>query len=305
VEDTGPGISPEEQRNLFRPFTQTKAGREMQTGTGLGLAISRQFARLMNGDLTVSSEAGRGSIFRLDIPVEPAEEGDAREEILRCRVSGLQPGSQAPRILVVDDEPLNRGWLTTLLSLVGFEVKEAENGEDAIRVWQEWSPSLILMDLRMPVLDGYGAAKKILGETSGQRPVIIALTASAMEEDRRRTVGTGFDGFISKPCREDELLETIRTHLKLDYVYEEAERDRKELDHLAGGKPQDEADFRQLPTELIDQLIAAVEAGQKSRLDDLIQKVSEHDTRSSQVLRDLADQYEYDTLSRVLTGARS
>jgi signal transduction histidine kinase/DNA-binding NarL/FixJ family response regulator len=303
VEDSGVGIAAEEQGQLFRPFTQTQSGVKVQAGTGLGLAISREFIRLMGGEITVSSEAGKGSIFRFEVPVQ---QGNVEAVSARApgRVIGLQPGKLAPRVLIVDDEQYNRGWLTQLLTSVGFMIREADNGQAAIRTWQEWEPQLILMDMRMPGMGGLEAARTIRARSNGKQPVIIAVTASALDEDRDAVLGSGVvDDFLSKPCPEAELLEKIQAHLKVDYLYaddatSQGMRSVGAVESAVGVEL-----LTQLPGELIDQLHDAVLDGDKDCLDGLIQRVGEHNTRASRVLKDLADKYEYDALTRLLKGA--
>ena len=123
------------------------------------------------------------------------------------------------RILAVDDVEPSRLLLQKMLTAVGFEVNQASNGEEAIAVWQEWRPHLILMDMRMPVMDGYEATEGIKSQPEGENTVIIALTASAFEEERLIILSAGCDDFIRKPFKESELLETIGRYLKLDYIY--------------------------------------------------------------------------------------
>lgn len=301
VSDTGPGIAPNEQLSLFRPFSQTKAGRELQSGTGLGLAISREFAKLMSGTLTVASELGKGSVFRLEVPVRFCEAGEAGAPTVCRRVTGLDPRDPVPDVLIVDDEPHNRGWLRTLLTLVGFRVREAENGEIAVRICQEWLPELILMDLRMPVMDGFTATRAIRAKFAGRHAIIIALTASVMEHDRRSAMRNGFDDFVSKPCREEELLEKIGARLRLRYVY--AGEETRAGTGSSTARVDSVVALRELPHDLIEQLLGAVRSGQKSRLDDLIGTVKEHDAGSASTLQSLGDRYEYDALSQMLAEA--
>ncbi len=175
----------------------------------------------------LSSEKGSGSTFYFEIPVVPGEMPTIDWETERPRVIGLQAGEETPRVLVVDDEPNNRGWLTELLKTVGFAVREAENGEAGIRLWQEWKPQLILMDMRMPVMDGMEATRRIRALAGGPETVIFALTASAMEENRRSAMASGVDDFLSKPCNENELFEKTRKYLGLDYLFEEDEAPRR------------------------------------------------------------------------------
>ncbi len=146
VEDTGTGITEEEQAKLFEPFSQTKGSLNTQEGTGLGLAISRKYARLMGGDVTVTSSPGKGSTFRLEIPIERGNAGVAVRRSAPRRVIGIRAGTTAPRILVVDDQLENRDWLMKLLTTLGFSVRGADDGEAAIRNWEEWDPRLILVE---------------------------------------------------------------------------------------------------------------------------------------------------------------
>jgi PAS domain S-box-containing protein len=299
VEDTGLGITDKEQEKLFEPFSQTSRGLHSQEGTGLGLAISRKYARLMGGDITVTSRPGKGSIFRFEIPIE---RGDAAIAVRRSdtrRVIGISAGPEVPKILVVDDRLENRDWLMKLLASIGFSVLGAENGEAAIRSWEEWNPQLILMDVQMPVMDGLEATRRIRADARGKETVIIGLTASAMDDDRRAVSLSGADDFLTKPCHEDELLEKVRALLNITYDYEEMSG--------AGGQPvgADAAPSAErlghLPLELVEELRDATLTGNKRLLDKLILKVREtEDAGSAHALQELADKYDYDALTRLL-----
>jgi CheY-like chemotaxis protein len=251
----------------------------------------------MGGDILVSSEVGKGTIFHFEIPVG---EGQALGVVRRTdqrRVVGLLPGQPAQRLLLVDDEPNNRDWLNKLLTSVGFLVREAENGQEAIRIWEEWRPQLILMDIRMPVMDGLEATRRIRASQSGDAPMIIAISASALDEDRNEAVGCGVDDFVSKPCREDELLERIRVRLGVAYLYAGAERAQQQTESVTALAS---ALNGNLPVELTDQLRDAVLNGENDQLDVLIEKVMEQDAPFARALRDLADKYEYDALIKLL-----
>jgi signal transduction histidine kinase/DNA-binding response OmpR family regulator len=304
VEDTGSGLSDEEQRKLFEPFTQTSRGLQSQEGTGLGLAISRTYARLMGGDITVTSEHDKGSIFRFEIPMARGDAAVAIKQSAPRRVIALRKGQEAPRILVVDDQLENRDWLMKLLTAIGFSVRVADDGEAAIRNWDEWNPQMILMDVHMPVMDGLEATRRIKADPRGKETAIVVLTASALEEDRRTVAASGADDFQTKPCREDELLEKMRVLLHLVYDYEEPSG-------TDGQSPAALADLSsdtlgQLAPELIDELRAATSSGNKKRLDNLILQVRETvDAGSAQALQQLADKYDYDALTSLLEGAAS
>ncbi len=218
VEDTGFGIAPNELEILFEPFGQTETGRKSQQGTGLGLPISRKFVQLMGGDITLSSTPGQGTIFQFDIQVGLAEVADLPERQQR-RVLSLEPGQPEYRILVVDDALENRRLLTKLLTPVGFQVREAENGQEAIAVWESWEPHLIWMDMRMPVMNGYEATKEIKSHLQGQATAILALTASILEEEKAIVLGAGCDDFVRKPFREEAIWEKMAQYLGVRYVY--------------------------------------------------------------------------------------
>ena len=304
VEDTGSGITDEDQKKLFEPFSQIRGSLEGLHGTGLGLAISRKCARLMGGDITITSNAGSGSVFRFEIPVGRGDAGVALRRSAPRRVVAIRTGQGSPKILIVDDYLENRDWLMKLLTSIGFSVRCAENGEAAIRNWEEWKPRLILMDVHMPVMDGLEATRRIKADPRGKETIVVALTASAMDDDRRTVIQSGANDFVAKPCSEDELLETMRGLLDIAYDYEETSG--AEGEPLAGVAALSAEKLKQLPRELIEKIRDATLAGNKKLLDKLILKVSEMgDPESAHALRELADRYEYDVLKRSLEEACS
>ncbi len=223
VEDTGPGIAPEEMGRLFQVFEQTESGRRTKSGTGLGLAISRKFAELLGGTLDVQSHVGHGSTFRLEIPIKEGAAASARSPLKPQRVTALEPGQPAFRVLVADDKEDNRAFLEALLGAVGFEVRTVEDGAQAVREFEVWRPPLILMDMRMPVMTGREAIGRIRGQSGGAAVKIIAVTASAFQEDRQQAITAGADDFLSKPFREEALFEKIRTLLGVRYRWADAD----------------------------------------------------------------------------------
>ena len=223
IEDTGMGISPVEVDALFKPFFQTESGRKSQEGTGLGLAISREFVKLMGGDITVFSEVGKGSIFSFEIEVTLSHPEEITPKLPSTRVISLAPNQPRYRILIVEDKMENRNLLVQLLKPLGFEIREAVNGLEGITVWQDWHPHLIWMDMRMPVMDGYETTRRIKSTPEGKKTVIIALTASAFEEDRITVLNAGCDDFVGKPFREEVFFEKIAKYLGVRYIYEGSE----------------------------------------------------------------------------------
>lgn len=225
VEDTGAGISPTEIDSIFDAFVQTKTGKESQQGTGLGLPISKQFIELMGGKITVSSEVGKGTIFRFNIQAQLSEVNKIQVEKPTHRIIGLEPNQPEYRILVVDDRWENRQLLLKLLEPVGFAVQEASNGQEALEIWQQWQPHLIWMDMRMPILNGYEATKKIKSHLQGQATAILALTASTLEEEKAVVLSAGCDDFVRKPFEEEVIFEKIAQYLGVRYLYEETAND--------------------------------------------------------------------------------
>ena len=191
IEDTGPGIKINEVKALFQSFVQTEAGRQSQQGTGLGLAISRQFVRLMGGDISVKSVLGRGTTFKFDILVDFVQKMTKADVTSASRkVIGLEPNQPSYRILVVEDNRMNRLALVRLLKSCGFQVQEASNGEEAIAQWRRWRPDLIWMDIRMPIMDGREATRRIKAEGGKSEGADVEMQYIASEEDR----GNGEDG---------------------------------------------------------------------------------------------------------------
>jgi signal transduction histidine kinase/DNA-binding response OmpR family regulator len=299
VQDTGTGIAPEEMDRLFQPFEQTSSGINLQNGTGLGLAICKQYVDLMGGEMTVHSQEGVGSTFSFEVPLKPGLEADLREAITLQQVVGLQPGQPTFSVLVVDDKETDRTLLREILSGAGFVVQEAQNGEQAIEVFTAWQPDIILMDLTMPVMDGREATQKIKATPEGKNTPIIAVTASAFEEDRREFLAIGADGFVRKPFQEDILFETIRKTLGIEYQYAQAERSvRTETVHdIRANLPHQ---LQKLPQELILALKDATIGGHMTRIIELLQEVEKTDSQLAEILGDLANQFEYDTLLELL-----
>ena len=221
VEDTGPGIAPDERSTLFDAFAQGKMGKRSQAGTGLGLSISRQFIHLMGGDITVSSTLGKGALFQFNIQVGLAQLTELQPLQPSRKVIGLAPDQPVYRILIAEDHKVNRLLMVKMMTSLGFQVSEAANGQEAVDLWRKWRPDLIWMDIQMPVMDGYEATRLI--KAKGQSPIIIALSASAFEEDRAMILSVGCDDFVSKPFRQEIIVEKLAQHLGVRYVYAEAE----------------------------------------------------------------------------------
>jgi PAS domain S-box-containing protein len=299
VEDTGVGIADEEISKLFKPFEQTESGKRVQVGTGLGLAISREFVRLMGGDISISSQPGKGSIFRFEINIEEGQEGAMAKKAEPRRVAGLHPGQKTRRVLIADDKHDNRLLLSQMLGRIGFAVRDVSNGEEAVREYERWRPHLILMDSRMPVMNGFEAIKRIRSSAGGDKVKIVSVTASAFDEDRKSAMNIGADDFLGKPFREEVLLEKIKELLSVEYVY---------ADELSALKPETpaagaslEAKVAALPETLIGQLREATLAADLDRMLEIIRQIEQQDDHVAARMRSLADAFDYQKLLEMTT----
>ncbi len=225
VRDTGIGIAREELSSLFNAFVQAQGGRKMREGTGLGLAISRSFVRLMGGEMRIDSQPGKGTAVSFDLPLQVVDaramaDANAANQMQRWVVA-LAPGQPRYRILVVDDRREARQLLARLLTPLGFDVREAANGQEAVDSWSAWQPHLIWMDMRMPVMDGRAATRLIKASPHGKATTIIALTASSFEEERTDILAAGCDDFLRKPFQESDLFALMQKHLGVRFVYQD------------------------------------------------------------------------------------
>jgi PAS domain S-box-containing protein len=298
VEDSGIGLASKDMEKIFQVFEQTESGARAG-GTGLGLAISRHYARILGGDLTVKSDEGKGSCFTLTVPVSPGEEFTAAATAPKRRVIGLKQEQIPCRVLVVDDRESNRKLLGEMLALVGFEVMEAWDGLEAINKFQAWSPRVIFMDLSMPGIDGYEAIRRIRAMQGAETPYIIAVSASAFEEDRLKSEGTGADGYLRKPFKMDELFECIRSCTGIQFVYEE------ELEEApAGDETLTPESMHVLDEDLVDRMRDATLDLDQERLLELIEQASGVSPEIGKKLHKMAKAYQYDALITLFNERR-
>jgi PAS domain S-box-containing protein len=297
VQDSGPGIPEEEMEKLFKHFEQTSSGISKGSGTGLGLALSRELAIIMGGDITVTSEAGTGSIFTFRIEIEEGN-ANAIEKNSSKGVIGIDSGNFHYRILVVDDKVDNLIVAANLLKLVGFETNEAVNGLEAIEKFESWDPHLILMDMRMPVMDGYEATRRIKSTEKGRKTPIIALTASTFEDELKKIDELGIQGYIRKPFRENDLFNTIGKILGIQYIYEEvAETEPTNFKHDIERIVRE---IKKLPNSLLLKMQKALDVADLDLLVQLINTIDSDNSDLSTVLLKLAKNYDYDQLQHIL-----
>lgn len=318
VVDTGIGIDPDELEHLFEPFIQSSSRHVSQEGTGLGLPISRQFVQLMGGNLTVDSTPGVGSTFAFTIPVQRANDTNWANHALPRHILSLAPNQPSYRMLVVEDNDPNRLLLVRLLQSVGFEVQAANNGQEAIALWETWQPHLIWMDMRMPIMNGYEATRQIRsleaqwqdwenrgngndggdGENKRSPTKIIALTASAFEEDRARVLNVGCNDFVRKPFQEAELLEKIAEHLGVQYF--DAEPDEAVEFTTASDLFDVIAALQALPTTLLTQLHQATIQLDSQQLSRAIAQLAPTHSSLATLLTEKLENFDFEQILQLL-----
>lgn len=225
VEDTGIGIAPDELSSLFQPFQQTESGIRSGEGSGLGLALSRQYVMLMGGDIEAESTLNEGTRISFTIQV-------LQNSQFRGRSPSSSPTKTAKaitpqydcRMLIAEDNADNQLLLQTLLESAGIECRTATNGEEALKLWAEWQPHLIWMDMRMPHMDGYEATRRIRAAEAEQGlPAIpiLALTATAFEVNKTDILTAGCNDVLHKPFLESDLIALMREHLDMELHFDE------------------------------------------------------------------------------------
>ena len=305
VEDTGKGIAPEDQEKIFEPFVQTGSA-SSNTGTGLGLSIVRQYARLMGGDVSVHSQLGKGSVFRISIPYQPGSPIEIEKDPADTtkKITGLAPGQQRYRILIVDDQKEARLLLRNLLENLGLSVKEAENGREAVRLFKEWRPHLIWMDQRMPVMAGDEAARKIRDLLGGKAVRIVALTASFQPEKRQQLLKAGMDDVVAKPYDPNAIYGVLERYLGLHFLYEAPRKGEEQdsdaeipldvlLDALTGLEPR-----------LLDELYDATVLLNRDEVTRVLERIEPAHPKLVKILNTLVDNMQYGVLLKAIREVR-
>ena len=307
VIDTGIGIAPEELPRLFVPFTQTESGRSAQGGTGLGLALSSQFVRLMGGELTAESQPGRGSCFTFTLTLPMVEtQAEPMSRRHEAPVVGLEPDQPACRILIVDDLPDNRAPLRALLNGLNpqppvLEFREAANGQEAVTLWEAWQPRIIFMDMRMPVMDGEEATRRLKARMATRpdavQSIIVALTARAFNENREYLLASGCDEFARKPFQAEELFDILERRAGVRFL-------RAAELPAAGAGPLsvDQAAIRLAarPADWRAALKSAVNLGDFGRMTELAGQIQDSDAVLYETLAKWAYDYDLEVFAQAL-----
>jgi signal transduction histidine kinase/ligand-binding sensor domain-containing protein/DNA-binding NarL/FixJ family response regulator len=296
VKDTGPGISEADRNKIFEAFTQSDVGIREGTGTGLGLTISRHLLELMGSELELDTAVGEGSTFSFVVELPPAKgevvsvAGDVGE------VRRLARG-HVVTALVVDDVFENREVLSSLLSDVGVDVTVFEAGEAALESLKERIPDIVLMDIRMPGMDGPSTARRIWEAYGRNAMKIVAVSASTLDHERLEILEMGFDGFVPKPFRAEEIYTVLADQLGVVF----------ERDDVAVGEDEAEVDLTgvTIPDELLEKMKRAAEIYSVSELDryfDELDGFGEREKGLANHLRELRRGHDIDGILKILEG---
>lgn len=301
VRDTGVGVSKEEMGKLFELFVQTESGLRSSQGTGLGLPLSRRLVALMGGDLAVESEPGKGTEISFCIKLEKGKPQELNAGRERRKVLGLAAGHAEIRILVADDKVENRELIRQLLAPLGFAVRTAADGEEALDIWREWRPHCVLMDMRMPVMDGYEATRRIKAEGGGGVRV-VAFSASSFDSEKQDTLDAGCDDYLRKPLQADLLFSMLEKLLGVTFVYEE---DAGGSDEPADGRGHTVSaeDLAGMDRDLLARLRRSAEEVDQERFLELLEPAILSTPGVGAWLAEMAEAYRFDRILDVLSPA--
>ncbi len=299
VEDTGIGIPADQLDEVFTPFRQLTKHVQSEEGTGLGLAIVQRLAEAMGGRVHASSELGRGSLFRVTLAVSESEVSPDAP-----RPASAIVGFEGPPItvLVVDDKWQNRSVARSMLEPLGFTVIEAPDGAAGLEQLRAHEPDIVLMDLVMPVMDGFEAIRTIHSDPRTVKPTVVAVSASVAASIRDECVRVGFDDFLAKPLQQSDLLDSIRRHTGIVWTHRGEATDKDEQT----GSDRPAAGASCVPTERIDHIAALVAAGNIKRILDEAARIQEEpgcEVFAQRVIQ-MAQEFQINRLAEYLARAR-
>ncbi len=299
VKDDGAGIDLKDRNAIFETFQQGQAGLD-SGGTGLGLAISKKIVELMGGNLGVDSQLGVGSNFYFNIPLIPMnEDTEVLDDSQETSVSRLAPDNEVVA-LIVDDNESNREILCEILESVDVEVEQAANGKIAVDMANEKNYDIIFMDMRMPIMNGEEAVSKIQEKFGVEWPKIIAITASAFSEDKKRFLSNGCHDFISKPFKIDEVFEVMKKTLEIEYTYRE---DSPTLLHNEPSQQSLDLLNVRIPKKLYSDLKEAANVCNLTWLEELLEKLKKQGKEFLPLVNCLQShlsEYDIDSFNEVL-----
>jgi signal transduction histidine kinase/CheY-like chemotaxis protein len=298
IEDTGPGIAKSEYHKIFEPFSRGSAANQVNVGgTGLGLTISKLLTELMGGELTFISELGKGTTFRINLFLPQSDQGSDGAAFVYTSRIGYK--GKKRKILVVDNEEVDRELIINILEPLGFEMAQASTGQECLEVYQRYQPDLILMDLAMPVMDGWEASY-IIRKIHQSSTIIGIVSANAYDKNLDNSAGIDSSDFIVKPVRVEELLDWIGKRLALEWISNEIDI----KDSLGAIIEQNlntivSTDIHFPSQETIDELLALIDIGYVKGINKKLDIIVETDERHLvfvEHMRQLSSQFEIDKM---------
>lgn len=301
ISDTGQGISEEDLEKIFDTFVQGEAGKRSETGTGLGLSISKQFVELMGGDIQINSELNLGTTVNFSIIVNSVSNIAPINLSAEQHIVGLAPEQPEYCILVAEDREDNRQLVVIILKGLGFRVLEAVNGEEAIQKWEEHQPQLILMDLRMPGMNGFEAIQQIKSTPEGQLTPIVALSASAgtLNQEQKSFLQANCADILAKPLIEDILLNSIAECLGVKYIYSSCDVSSTATDSTLPISSLSPEILSFMGTDFCSQLHMAALACNSEEIISLLEQIPESHQQIKETLLKLANDYQFDIIAEL------
>jgi signal transduction histidine kinase/DNA-binding NarL/FixJ family response regulator len=296
--DTGKGIPKNDLNRIFEPFVQVNSSASMK-GTGLGLALCKKNIELLNGFISVESQELKGSIFTIVFPFSQADQNDiTASSIKRRNVLKIAENQKEYKILIVEDQVENWMLLSQILENVGFVVKVANNGKEAIQNFIDWQPDFIWMDCRMPVMDGLEATKSIRNLEFNQRTPIVALTASVFKEEFNLVIDAGMDDLIRKPFDSYEIFLTLEKFLGVEFIYEE------DYSNIITSTSLSRDSFSKISYDLREELLEAVLSLDNDKIFSKIDEISNIDNDLSKTLSTHAYNLEFSLIANILNSSK-
>jgi PAS domain S-box-containing protein len=290
IKDSGKGILKEEQETIFKPFEQAKKGEKVKGGTGLGLAISKKLSNLMEGDIVVDSDQGKGAEFRFSFKYSVGNESKLAENIKMLKVEALSPEMIGLKVAIVDDRFENRDILYKKLNPLGFDTRMAEDGQEAVDLYKAWKPDIVLMDVVMPIMNGVEATRQILelAKKNKHEVKIFVVSASALESEQKEIMEIGATIFIKKPVKFDELLAEMHDKAGVQFIYQS--KNDKDTKDIINVKPED------IPEDIRVKLLDAAAEGDFMLLQELVETLEKDTNKSFKLIADFIDEMEFEAI---------
>ena len=300
VQDSGIGISPDALTRIFEPFERITNDRNTSDGTGLGLAISSKFAETLGGTLSATSSGrnGEGSTFTLKIPCNPHPEESSRNSVYPIDRMKIADNKEEYRILIVDDREENRELMASIHKTLGLGTCQVSSGEEAVECFRKWHPHLIWMDILMPGIRG-DEALKLIREESDIQPVIIAITAGSLQDQRTYYLQQGFDGFLSKPYTKPDIVSLLRETLHIEFINDPFEESASQQGTQESDK---NIDLSAIDPDIKRNLILNAKLRNITHINHLIQRLRDQDPKTADLIQHSADTFNFAEIIDILRG---